>query len=96
MLGSEAARRIGLATEALQLFMAYVATRLPELRLVSAKLHSNNHVAQRFFERNGMHVHKHSPLLQQTEMRLVLGKEARARLNEQWVALGGGTVSCAA
>jgi hypothetical protein len=70
MLGSEAARNIGLATEALQLFLSYVATCLPELRHVSAKLHEDNHVAKRFFERNGMHVHKHSPLLRQTEMRL--------------------------
>lgn len=90
MVGSETARGTGLATEALQLFLSYVAARLPELRYVCAKLHDGNDHALRFFERNGMHVHKHSPLLEQIEMRLVLDADARGALDEQWRTLGGG------
>ena len=41
------------------------------LQMGQEYLHVQNYdMAKRFFERNGMHVHKHSPLLRQTEMRL--------------------------
>ena len=42
----------------------------------------------RFFESNGLTVYKHTPMLSQTELRLTVDADVRARLKERWQGMG--------
>ncbi|KAK3251906.1 hypothetical protein CYMTET_38772 [Cymbomonas tetramitiformis] len=84
MIAEESARRKGVATEAIRLFMHYVCEHLPRVQLFFVKIGDSNESSLKLFEKLDFRFHKHVEVFSETELRQSVTGALTNSLKEHW------------
>ena len=87
MIADPSRRRMGLAREALLLFLHWLQAHVPKLTSLVVKITDDNVPSIRLFEAIGFAVHRHLAVFEQTELRMDIGA-ARVTCARHWEEVG--------
>ena len=87
MIADPRRRRMGLAREALLLFIHWLQAHVPKLTSLVVKITDDNVPSIRLFEAIGFAMHRHLAVFEQTELRMDIGA-ARVTCARHWEEVG--------